>query len=175
MILLVWDDGHGQEGTEEGMVLSQEWSAHINHAYQQAQTRSILCMCNINVIGIQATSIYATWAAFTKDTCPELDLWLQQGEQLIIALDVNENQKDGLVAKAFCACQQLWEVIPSRHRSNAPPTTDNGSTVINNRIWATPSIQKEHGGYMAAGAAIIPHTNHWALWIDVHYHCMYGH
>ena len=43
--------------------------------------------------------------AFTKDLCTELDLWLQQGEQVIIALGTNENKKDGSLAKAFCACQ----------------------------------------------------------------------
>ena len=48
--------------------------------------------------------------AFTKDLCAEVDLWLQQGEQVIIALDANKNQKDGSVAKAFHA-RQLWEVI----------------------------------------------------------------
>ena len=39
--------------------------------------------------------------AFTTDLCTELDLWLQHGEQVIIALDANENQKDGSLAKAF--------------------------------------------------------------------------
>ena len=106
--------------------------------------------------------------AFTKDLlCAELDLWLQQGEQVIIALDANENQKDDSVAKAFCA-HQLQEVILFRHEPN-----DNGSTVILDGIWATPYIQIECGGYMVAGAAI-PCTDHQGLWIVVHYHCMCG-
>ena len=59
------------------------------------------------------------------------------------------------------------------HGHNAPPTTDNGSAVIDG-IWATPANEIERGGYLAGGEAI-PRTNHQCLWMDVTYETLYGH
>jgi hypothetical protein len=67
----------------------------------------------------------------------------------------------------------MREVLLTRHGRNAPPTTDNGSSVIDG-IWATPAIGIEHGGYLAGGEAI-PRMNHRCLWIDVTYEMMYRH
>jgi hypothetical protein len=87
--------------------------------------------------------------AFTRDLCKEIDVWLEQGEQLVIALDANEDMRNGSVAAAFQA-RNLREVLLARHGRNAPPTTDNGSTVIDG-IWATPSIVIEGGVTWLAG------------------------
>jgi hypothetical protein len=67
----------------------------------------------------------------------------------------------------------MREVLLQRHGRNAPPTTDNGSAVIDG-IWATPSIGIERGGYLAGGEAL-PRTNHRCLWMDVTYETLYGH
>jgi hypothetical protein len=48
--------------------------------------------------------------AFIRDLCGELDQWLITGDQIIIALDANEDMRTGAVATAFCS-QHLWEVI----------------------------------------------------------------
>ena len=112
------------------------------------------------------------WEAFIRDLCADLDSWLEQGEQLIVALDANEDLRSGPVATAFQA-RNLWEVLLTRHGRNAPPTTDNGSAVIDG-IWATPSIGIECGGYLAGGEAL-PRTNHRCLWIDGTYETLYGH
>jgi hypothetical protein len=69
--------------------------------------------------------------------------------------------------------RNMREVLLMRHGRNAPPTTDNGSSVIDG-IWATPAIGIERGGYLAGGEAI-PRTNHRYLWIGVSYEMMYGH
>jgi hypothetical protein len=87
--------------------------------------------------------------AFIRDLSGELDHWLLTGDQIIIALDANEDMRTGAVATAFRS-RHLREVILDRHGNNAPPTTDNGSTVIDG-IWATPIIQIECGGYLAGG------------------------
>ena len=62
--------------------------------------------------------------------CAALDFWLEQGEQLIVALDANEDLWNGPVATALQSCN-LREVLLTKHGQNAPPTTDNGSAVIN--------------------------------------------
>ena len=92
-----------------------------------------------------------------RDLCNEIDIWLEQGEQLIVALDANEELWRGPVSTAF----QQWnlrEVLLPRHGHNAPSTTNNGSAVIDG-IWAMPAIGIERGGYLAGGEAI-PRTNH---------------
>jgi hypothetical protein len=101
-----------------------------------------------------------------------MDEWIKQGEQLIVALDANEDLHSGPVAMAFKQ-RDMREVLLMRHGRNAPPTMDNGSSVIDG-IWATPAIGIERGGYLAGGEAI-PQTNHRCLWIDVSYKTMYGH
>jgi hypothetical protein len=101
-----------------------------------------------------------------------MDEWIEQGEQLIVALDANEDLHSGPVATAFKQ-RDMREVLLTRHGRNAPPTTDNGSSVIDG-IWAMPAIGIERGGYLAGGEAI-PRTNHQCLWIDVSYETMYGH
>ena len=76
------------------------------------------------------------------------------------------------MATAF-QTRNLREVLLTCHGQNAPPTTDNGSAVIDG-IWATPSIGIEHGGYLA-GREALPRTNHRCLWVDVTYETLYGH
>jgi hypothetical protein len=63
--------------------------------------------------------------AFTRDLCKELNLWLAMGDQVVIALDSNNDMKQGTVEKAFCG-RNLCKVILEWHRWNAPPMMDNG-------------------------------------------------
>jgi hypothetical protein len=39
--------------------------------------------------------------AFIRDLCKELDEWIAQGDQVIVALDANEDLRRGPVATAF--------------------------------------------------------------------------
>ena len=110
--------------------------------------------------------------AFIRDLCAKIDLWIGQGEQLIVALDANKDLWRGPVATAFKECN-MREVLLLQHGHNVPPMTDNGSAVING-IWVTPSIRIERGGYLAGGKAI-PRTKHHCLWVDVTYETLYGH
>jgi hypothetical protein len=59
-----------------------------------------------------------------RDLWEELDLWLAMGDQVVIALDANEDMKQGTVAKAFKE-RNLQEVLLELHGGNAPPMTDN--------------------------------------------------
>jgi hypothetical protein len=110
--------------------------------------------------------------AFIRDLFAAMDTWIEQGEQVIVALDANEELRSGKIATAFHE-RNMKEVLLQRHGRSAPPTTDNGSAVIDG-IWATPSIGIERGGYLAGGEAL-PRTNHRCLWMDVAYETIYGH
>jgi hypothetical protein len=57
--------------------------------------------------------------AFIRDLCAELDSWIEQGEQIIVALDANEELRSGPVATALQK-RNLREVILARHGRNAP-------------------------------------------------------
>lgn len=46
--------------------------------------------------------------AFIRDLCAELDMWIEQGEQLIVALDANEDMQSSPVATAF-QTHNLWK------------------------------------------------------------------
>jgi hypothetical protein len=48
--------------------------------------------------------------AFFRDLCADLDVWIEQEEQLIVALDDNKDLRRGLVATAFQECN-MREVL----------------------------------------------------------------
>jgi len=110
--------------------------------------------------------------AFVRDLSKEMESWRDMGDQIIVALDANEDMRKGPVSEAFRK-QGLREVLMERHGMNAPAMTDWGSDAIDG-IWASRTIVILRGGYMACGAAI-PRTNHWALWMDIQYRVAYGH
>jgi hypothetical protein len=66
----------------------------------------------------------------------------------------------------------LRKVLLERHGPNAPATYHGGSQPING-VFASPSIHIVQGGYLEFGYG--PHTDHWGLWIDVHYQIAFGH
>ena len=72
-------------------------------------------------------------------------MWLAMGDQVVIALDSNDDMKQGTVEKAFCE-RNLREVIMDRHGRNAPPTTDNGSTVIDGILGNTVNKDRTREG-----------------------------
>jgi hypothetical protein len=92
------------------------------------------------------------------------------GDQVIQALDANKDMKHGSVMTMLCQLG-LRKVLLARHGSNAPPTTDNGSTTIDG-IWAMQLIEIKAGGYLACGDTI-PKMNDQALCIDINLQTLY--
>jgi hypothetical protein len=99
----------------------------------------------------------------------EVETWLQQGNQLILLIDANED-----IRSFHRAIQHtgLWEAILSHHGTNAPATFDGGSDPIDG-IFVSPSIDIIIGGYFEFG--FCPFTDHRGLWIDIHYNNAFGH
>jgi len=110
--------------------------------------------------------------AFVRDIGKELDTWLHMGDQIVIALDANEDMRLGPVSEAFRK-RGLREAIMERHGRNVPAMTDCGTDAIDG-IWASKTITILCRGYLACGD-LIPRTNHRALWMDVRYRVLYGH
>jgi hypothetical protein len=136
--------------------------------------------------GSGATTVYAQqlqyFADTDRDVCPRsaflIDLrrdiaqWMESGEQVMVCLDANEDNRSGEVAKTFKSLG-LREVLFERHGFQAPATTDKGSLPIDG-IWASRTLVIERGGYLPHGAAI-PTTNHRGLWVDISHVVAYGH
>jgi hypothetical protein len=110
--------------------------------------------------------------AFVVDLRREINTWMDQGDQVIVYLDANEDNHHGEVANMFKSLG-LREVLFERHGFNAPATTDDGSLLID-VIWASRTIVIEGGGYLPTGAAILT-TNHHGLWMDVSQVVAFGH
>jgi hypothetical protein len=106
---------------------------------------------------------------FTIYLLMEVETWLQQGDQLILLMDTNED-----IRSFHHAIQHtgLQEAILSRHGTNAPATFDGGSDQIDS-IFMLPSIDIIIGGYFKFG--FCPFTDHRGLWIDIHYNNAFGH
>jgi hypothetical protein len=106
---------------------------------------------------------------FTRHLLEELDTWLQQGDQIILMIDANED------IKSFHRAIQhtgLREALFSRHGPNAPATFDGGSDPIDG-IFVSPSIDIIIGGYFEFG--FCPFMDHRGLWLDIHYNNAFGH
>ena len=77
--------------------------------------------------------------AFIRDLFEELDTWIKQGDQAIVALDANKELRRSEVATAFHE-RNMREVLLQRDGRNTPPTTDNGSAVINGEYGQHPPL-----------------------------------
>lgn len=71
---------------------------------------------------------------------------LQEGDNIIVMLDGNEDMRSGALSNAFHTCT-LREVILEKHGPNTPSTYDrNTKNTPIDGIWCTPSLQIQVGG-----------------------------
>ena len=101
-----------------------------------------------------------------EDLCSQVDDWLQNGDQVIVMGDFNDNVKEpasnGLIS--MLSNLGLREVILERHSKKRAPRTYAHSTKIIDGIFASPTIVIRKGGYseLTHGA-----SDHRLLWIDL--------
>ena len=98
--------------------------------------------------------------------------WINNGEQIILMMDSNENifrpRGSGLVS----AIQELGlrEVILERHDDLTPPNTYNRGNHPINGIFASPTIKIRQGGY----DAFYEYSDHRLIWIDIETERVFG-
>ena len=112
--------------------------------------------------------------AIYKDLFEEILRWKEEGNQLIIGMDANEDVRTGSTAEFFLAAG-MKEAILDRNKESSPPATYNR----NNRrqpidgIWVTPGLTATTAGYEAFGKACP--SDHRAVWANFTYEEAFGH
>ena len=106
-----------------------------------------------------------------EDIIASITAWMNNGEQIILMGDVNEDvikpPQKGLV-KALYALG-LRETIINRHGTAAPNTYNKGSRPIYG-IFTSPTVRIRQGGYDTFN----DFTDHRLTWIDVEVNAIFG-
>ena len=100
--------------------------------------------------------------AFWKDFWTEVDSWIENGEQILVGGDWNEDVYNEELVQKFSE-RNMIPVITTKHQDKAPPTYNNGSYPID-EFFATQSLQIESCGYLEHGRNT---GDHCPLWVEV--------
>lgn len=100
--------------------------------------------------------------AFLDDLGQSITNWLNNGDQIVLMADFNEDV-EGQKIQEWTQQLQLSNAIAQLHQLRGEPTFHRGKTSIDG-IYISHSIHPNKGGYMPFGA--FP-TDHRCLWIDV--------
>ena len=105
--------------------------------------------------------------AFWEDLRKDLKQWKEQGDQLIVMLDANNDVRSLLVTnKLEDSYLDLVNVHLSEHEPDIPATHTKGFNPID-RIWATRGLSIKVYGYRGIGQGM--GGDHHLLWIDINY------
>ena len=107
--------------------------------------------------------------AFWEDLLRAVQLWLQGGDQLILAGDWNEDVN--VVQRKYFSALGIREVLLEKY-GPAPNTFEFGSKPIDG-IFMSSTLDIQQGGYLPFGEGI--QSDHRALWIDLSYTNAFGH
>jgi hypothetical protein len=103
----------------------------------------------------------------------QIKKWVLMGNQIIIALDANDDLQDGSV-KRMMARQGLREALLTRHRNS--PTVPTFHMNFDGKpidgIFVTKGITLQAGGYYAFHEEV--QSPHRALWIDISFENAFG-
>jgi hypothetical protein len=107
------------------------------------------------------------------DTCPRLQLlndlaeqikiWLQEGLQVIVAGDFNDDVRGKTISKFFQDLN-MNEIILEQHSTAAPNTYSDGSVPIDG-IFGAPGINSIFSGYSSFSWGL--YSDHRLLWADL--------
>jgi hypothetical protein len=111
--------------------------------------------------------------AFIQDLDKEIEGWLQNGEELVIALDANEDVRSG-ATNTMLTQHGLKEAILDKHSHLSAPATvnSNHSRTPIDGIWTTAGLTIQRAGYGAQGEGYP--SDHRLLYIDIHTRSLYG-
>ena len=111
--------------------------------------------------------------AFWTDLEVQLSSWHQQGDQLIIMLDANDDVR----LSAIVACFSVFDLINVMYDSSLPsfdqpPLPTSSGTIPIDGIFASRSLVPIMRGYTAQGAQLS--TDHSCLWVDFSSTALFG-
>jgi hypothetical protein len=111
--------------------------------------------------------------AFTQDLSNQIKKWALLGDQIVIALDANDDLRDGSVQRMM-ARQGLREALLTRHKHlpTVPTFHRNSDGKPIDGIFVTKGITLQAGGYYAFHEDV--QSPHRALWIDISFQNAFG-
>ena len=120
----------------------------------------------------QQNNIKCLITNYDKDLSTLINVWIDDGHQIILMLDSNEDitkkTKDSFRSKIERA--GLRELILHQHTTLPPPPTQcPGKRTIEN-IFSTPSMDVANGGY----GSFVGFTDHRLAWIDINWESVFG-
>lgn len=105
--------------------------------------------------------------AYTQDLVAEIRKWKEESDQIVVALDANEDVRSGPFASAMRTVG-LTEAITHRHGLEGPETSKTGTDPIDG-IFVSSTLLGCKCGYLGYN------FNHRSLWIDIPYTAAFGH
>mgnify|MGYP003529804912 CR=1 FL=1 len=106
-------------------------------------------------------------AIFTEDMPKEIRNWKEEGDQIVIGIDANEDVHTGKLAKAF-RDKGLIELCTESNGQNGLTTYNRGQRPIDG-IFVTSTLMASRCGYLPF------EFDHCALWIDIPMSAALGH
>ena len=112
-------------------------------------------------------------AALYEDLFMECTEWMDEGDQLIIGIDANEDVRIGATAEFFQTLG-MREAILDKHSQSSPPATHNRNNQRQpiDGLFVTPGLQAVAAGYSAFGDGCP--SDHRVLWADFTYTDAFG-
>jgi hypothetical protein len=112
-------------------------------------------------------------SAFYEDLGKEIKKWSEEGDQIIVGIDANEDVREGQT-KEFFNKLNMYESILSNHSDLNPQSTNSKS--LSSRpidgIFVSLSLTASASGYMAFGDGC--QSDHRVLWIELSYEQAFG-
>jgi hypothetical protein len=103
---------------------------------------------------------------FTEDLCKEIQGWMEQGDQIALLIDANDDVRDGRFAQQLHRLG-LTEAASVRAGEDTPATQKRGSRPIDG-IFLSPTLSTVNSGYVDAG------SDHLCVWVDIAYEAAFG-
>ena len=132
-----------------------------------------------------ATTVYSQHRRFLDDNnddrCPRVAwledlqvavrLWKKDGDQIILAADVNQDVRSDEIRDGFRR-MGLTNLLMNKYGDRMPATYIDGSDPIDG-LWGTPGITMSQGGMLPFNSGVIG-SDHRLSWIDVTYLTAFG-
>ncbi len=111
--------------------------------------------------------------ALYEDLYMECADWIEEGNQLILGIDANEDVRTGATA-AFFKALGMREAILAKHVQVSPPATHNRNNQRQpiDGLFVTPGLKAVAAGYKAFGVGCP--SDHRVLWADFTYEDAFG-
>ena len=152
----------GKEGIATRMVTMYVPKPTDKHTFQRVFSQQQSALVKLGITG-SVLKIY--WQDFWQ----QVDEWLDNGEQLIIAGDFNEDIRKEEVLKEFRK-RQLVPATYEKHGPNLPATHNTGKDPID-EIFVSSTLQVEKCGYLEHGQLV---GDHRPVWVEITKNSMLG-